>query len=195
MSNKISKYPKLLETIKCLDGSVYNLGYHQDRVNTSRERLGLTDPLKLELSPPEEGLFRCRIIYSDTIHSLQYLPYQIKQPSRFKLIETDISYSLKYEDRDAINALFNKKEEADEIIMIKNGLVMDSSIANLCFFDGEKWLTPKYPLLKGTTRQRYLDLAKIQEADINANEIQNYSKIALMNAMLDFYIIENAIIL
>jgi len=186
---------KLLETIKCRDGSVFHLNYHQQRVNTSRAKLGFDNTLKLELSPPKNGLYRCRIVYEKEIEKLEYIPYRAKKIQSFKLLETDISYSLKYENRDEINALFAQKEEADEIIMVKNGLVTDTSIANICFYNGKEWLSPKSPLLKGTTRQRYLDASRIKIADIPLKEIKNYSKIAVMNAMVDFYIIENAIIL
>ena len=186
---------KLLETIKCHDGSVFNLDYHQNRVNTSRSQLGYTGRLELRLSPPEHGLYRCRIIYAKEIEKIEYLPYQLKKTQSFKLLESNINYDLKYENRDELNALVEKREEADEIIIIKNGLVTDTSIANLCFFDGRQWLTPKTPLLEGTTRQRYLDAGRIVPADIYAKNIAKYPKIAMLNAMVDFYLIEDAIIL
>jgi len=185
---------KLLETIKCLDGTAFNLGYHQKRVDRSRVKLGLNDGLELELSPPKKGLYRCRIIYEDEIEQLEYIPYQQKEIKSFKLINSTISYPLKYENRDDLNALFKQRNEADEIIIVKNGLVTDTTIANLCFFDGIQWLTPKTPLLEGTTRQRYLDTKTVKTADIYAKDLHKYSKIAMMNAMIDFYIIENVII-
>ena len=151
--------------------------------------------MDLKLSAPKNGLYRCRIVYEKEIEKLEYIPYRQKRIQSFKLIDTDISYSLKYENRDEINTLFEQREEADEIIIIKNGLVTDTSIANVCFYNGKEWLSPKLPLLKGTTRQRYLDTAKIKTADIPVKDIKNYSKIAIMNAMVDFYIIENVIIL
>jgi 4-amino-4-deoxychorismate lyase len=102
---------------------------------------------------------------------------------------------LKYEDRSEINALLEKHPEADDIIIIKDALVTDTSIANLCFFDGTHWLTPKRPLLHGTCRQRLLQTQKILPADIDYRSLKDFSKIAIMNAMTDFHIIENAIIL
>ena len=185
---------KLLETIKCLDGTAFNLNYHQKRVDNSRAKLGLTGELELELSPPKKGLFRCRVIYENEIEQLEYIPYQQKEIKSFKLINSSISYPLKYENRDELNTLFNQRNEADEIIIVKNGLITDSTIANLCFFDGAEWLTPKTPLLEGTTRQRYLEDKTIKTANIYAKDLHNYSKVAMMNAMIDFYIIENVII-
>jgi len=184
----------LLETIKCLDGIVFHLPYHQKRVDDSRQKLGMHSPLTLSINPPKTGMYRCRVIYEDQILDIEYIPYEPKTPKSFKLIPSKIDYALKYEDRNELNDLFAKKEEADEIIIIKNGFVTDTSIANICFYDGIQWVTPKTPLLKGTTRQRYLDEGKIHLADISAENINKFSKIALLNAMIDFHIIENAII-
>jgi 4-amino-4-deoxychorismate lyase len=74
-------------------------------------------------------------------------------------------------------------------LIIKNELVTDTSIANIAFFDGEKWLTPKKPLLKGTTRARLLENGEIFEADIDVHTLKNYTQVALLNAMIDFDII------
>ena len=183
----------LLETIKCHDGKVFHLPYHQNRVNISRQKLGFSSLLELSISPPKKGLFRCRITYGEEIKSIDFIPYIPKEVNSFKLVFSELSYDLKYEERKAINELMS--EEADEIIIIKNELVTDCSIANLCFFNGEEWLTPKTPLLKGTTRARLLDEKKIKLADIHYTEVQKFEKIAMINAMIDFYIIENAIIL
>ena len=184
----------LLETIRCVNGKVLYLEYHQDRLNKSRKKLGFKNKLNLEIDAPNKGLYRCRIVYNEFIEKIEFIPYVKKNILSFKLINSDIDYSLKYENRDKINKLLELKENADEIIIIKDGLVTDTSIANICFFDGTDWITPKAPLLKGTTRQRYLDNCKIKEADIRVEDIQKYSKIALLNAMIDFDITENAII-
>lgn len=186
---------RLLETIHILEGEVLNLEYHQKRVNRSRTQLGFHDTLPLELSAPKEGEFRCRVLYEREIEKVEYLPYRRKEISSFKLLHSDIVYDLKYEDRSAINDLIQKCPEADEIIIVKNSLITDTSIANLCFFDGSNWLTPKSPLLYGTCRERLLDTHKIITADIDYRSLNDFSKIAVMNAMTDFQIIENAIIL
>lgn len=188
------KSSKLLETIRCLDGNVLHLNYHQKRMNLSCRILGYTDNISLHLNPPKLGLYRCRVVYEKEIEKIEYIPYIKKNISSFKLIHSDISYSLKYENRDEINNLYKQRGDSDEIIIVKNGLITDTSIANICFFNGKEWLTPKNPLLNGTTRQRLLDENKIKTADISYKEIKKYSKIALLNAMIDFDIKENAII-
>lgn len=186
---------RLLETIHVVDGQILNLDYHQKRLEYSRKCLGFFSELLLTLDPPKNGEYRCRILYEKEIEKIEYIPYRKREVSSFKLIHSDIEYSLKYEDRHEIEHLFEQKEKADDIIIIKNDLVTDTSIANLCFYDGNNWITPKHPLLKGTTRQRLLDEGQIKCADIHHSDIHNYSKMAVMNAMSDFCIIEDAIIL
>jgi len=184
----------LLETIKCLDGQCFHLDYHLQRLNSSRKSLGHLQALTLDLDPPKKGLYRCRIVYAQEIQKIEYLPYTMKLPHSFKCIHSNISYPLKYTNRKEIDQLFSQKEKADDIIIIKDGYITDTSIANLCFYDGKKWLTPKQALLPGTTRQRLLDEEKIHEADIVYSDIHDFSKIAIMNAMIGFQIIEDAII-
>ena len=180
---------KYLETIKVEDGQIYHLEYHQWRLERA---LGIKETHKLSelLSPPQKGLYRCRIIYcKDTIH-IEYIEYIKRQVKTLKIIYDDsIEYSKKYENRESINTLYSQKEEADDILIIKNSLIRDTSIANIAFFDGEIWFTPKNPLLEGTTRRRFLKSAKIVEKDIRVEEIKAFKKIALMNAMIDFDII------
>jgi len=186
---------RLLETIHILEGKALNLDYHQERMDRSRSQLGFKGKLELKLSPPKNGEYRCRVLYEKEIEKVEYLAYKRKDISSFKLVHSDIIYDLKYEDREEIHTLLEKHPEADDIIIIKDALITDTSIANLCFFDGTHWLTPKRPLLQGTCRQRLLDTNKIITADIDYRSLNDFSKIAVMNAMTDFHIIENAIIL
>ncbi len=181
-----------LETIKVLDGKVCNLSYHQERLESvldSLETLKSYD-LSLLISPPQQGLYRCRVIYNSQEIDISYLEYRKREVKSFKLIYDDtIVYDKKYAQRNLIDEYFSKKSDSDEIIIVKNGLITDTSIANIALYDGERWLTPKSPLLQGTTRRRYLDKGKIVEEDISVEKLKSYKKIALMNAMIDFDII------
>ena len=71
------------------------------------------------------------------------------------------------------------------MIFVKNGLVTDSSYANLVFFDGTEWVTPTTFLLNGTCRQRLLSERKIKERIIHATDIPSFTHIGLINAMID----------
>ena len=71
-----------------------------------------------------------------------------------------------------------------------NGLLTDTSIANIALWDGRQWHTPARPLLKGTRRAELLDNGILTEHDIPVEKIWTYRKIRLFNAMLHFGEIE-----
>lgn len=181
---------KYFETIKCEDYEVFNLEYHNNRVaNTIAINLNLQD----YIYPLSDELLRCKLIYDESgVLEVDYFPYKKRDIKSFKLVFDDkIDYSKKALHREELDNLFLQKESADEIIIIKNGLVTDTSIANIAIFDGTNWLTPKEPLLKGTTRARLLENKEIFEKDISVEMLEKASKIALMNAMIDFDVLED----
>ena len=178
-----------LETIKINDAKVYNLPYHQARFTKTLAshypKAKVPNLTKYLHALPPKGIYKCRILYADKIHSITYEPYTPKDISSFTLIEGDLDYSYKYADRTALDAL--KRDAAtDEIIIHKKGLITDTSYSNLAFFDGTRWLTPRFALLKGTMRSRLLEERKIMEADISIHDLGHFSAMAMMNAMLGF---------
>ncbi len=186
----------LLESIKVLNGSVYNLNYHQQRCDNSLKALHVKKRYNLKnlIHPPKNGLFRCRIVYNDKNIHVSYHAYQFQAINCLKLVYSDIRYPLKYQNRDELDKLFNQKHNCNDIVIVKNNLITDTTKANLAFFDIDTWYTPKTPLLHGTTRQYLLDKKWIHSLDITVNEINKFQKIAIMNAMIGFYIIKNGII-
>jgi len=184
----------LFETIKVEDGKVFNLEWHNLRLNKSRKELFSslsTIDLKDFISPPPTGLYRCKIIYNHKIQSVEYFPYQAKTFQNFQVIKSQLDYKHKYTNRLAIQELLEKH---DEIIIEKDGLLTDTSIANIAFFDGETWFTPTTPLLEGTTRARLLDEGFLKLKNIKKENIKNYSHFALMNAMIGFRIQKSILI-
>ena len=181
-----------LETIKAVDGEIFHLSFHQKRLESVLRSLGSREfPSLLHLlNPPKKGLYRCRVLYTKDTVDVSYHPYLQREIHSLKLIYDDtIVYDKKYANRDMLNTLFSLKKEADDILIIKNGLVTDTSIANIAFFDGKKWLTPKTPLLEGVTRERLLEEKKIFKQDIQVEDLASFTKVALLNAMIDFDII------
>jgi len=110
------------------------------------------------------------------------------------VIDETLKYPLKYENRDMLNTLVTQNSHADDILIVQDTKVTDTSIANVAFYDGTSWFTPKTPLLHGTTRARLLDEGKLITKDIFLDSLQNYTKIAIMNAMIGFVEIENGIL-
>ena len=96
-----------------------------------------------------------------------------------------LDYSHKYIERENLNALFTQKGECDDVLIVKKGMITDSSYANVVFFDGKDWWTPKTPLLKGTCRARLLHQGIINEVLLEVNDIKNFKGLKLVNSLRD----------
>lgn len=167
-----------------MDESLQALG-HQNRYD-----------LKSLLTPPDDGLYRCRVLYGADCFEVQYVPYRKRSVTSLQPIEADdLEYGLKYSDRTPLDALAPYRGDADDLLIIKAGYVTDTTIANIAFFDGARWLTPKAPLLKGTTRARLLEEGVLHESMIHISTIGDFSSFALMNAMIGLEVIKDGIIL
>ena len=183
--------PEFFETIKIENGEICNAEWHQKRFERTLMHFGGTitqDIVSLIKPPSPKGLFRCKVVYTpqEIVH-ISYFPYTKRSVTSLKLLEANkIDYRFKYLDRSAIDALFAQREACDDVLVIQNGLLTDTTIANVAFFDGKEWLTPEKPLLEGTTRARYLAEGRLKPADITSAMLGSFSKIALLNAMIDF---------
>lgn len=179
------------ETI-CFENHTFrNLEYHQARLDRTRLNLyGLKPDWKLTdvLQIPEDLSdikYKCRISYSkepEKIEWTTYVPREINQIQR--VYDGHIDYTFKYENRQTLNSLYAQRGKADEILIIKNGLVTDSAFCNVALYDGDKWYTPAKPLLVGTQRTFLLDSGILTERKITENDLRNYSHIRLFNAMV-----------
>jgi len=190
---------RLIETIELKNGKLSEIIYHNKRLNVARSELfGIRESLSIEkeIEIPEKykkGIFRCRVLYDKNIIKTEFFPIKERHIRSFKLVyDNKIDYHLKYDDRSALNKLLEKKGPADEIVIIKNGMVTDCSIGNLLFFDGNEWITPDTPLLKGTQRAFLLNKKMIREGKIREEDICKYKKIGIINALLN---ISNMIVL
>ena len=183
---------RFIETIRVENGRALSLPYHQKRVNESLLLTG-GGSVRLFLAgllgnlPTTEGVFKARIVYDNAGKVLEQSlsPYSPKKVRTLRLVECDdIDYSLKYADRTILNALAARAGSADEIIIVRHGKLTDTSYSNIALYDGGNWFTPRYPLLRGTMRQRLLDEGVIQEADITPADLERYSQVSLINAMM-----------
>lgn len=178
------------ETIKCDDFEVFNLKYHNKRISRT---IGINIYLNEYIYPPSNELLKAKVIYScEGVEEILFSKYKKREIKSFKIVYDDnIIYDKKSTNRKHLDRLFEQKEEADEIIIIKNDLLSDTSIANIAIFDGSTWITPKKPLLEGTTRAKLLENGEMFEKDISLKMLKEAKKIALLNAMIGMDIIEN----
>jgi 4-amino-4-deoxychorismate lyase len=184
---------QLFETIKCSDGKLFNMEFHQARFEKAcREFFGFSTHIILieSIEIPEfakTGLFRCRVTYSKQIDKIEFISHQYREIKSLKLVEDDeIDYRFKFDNRERLNLLFEKRGTCDDIIIVKNGLITDSSYANIIFFDGVKWWTPDSSLLEGTQRAKLLRENKISACRIAYKDISKYKKAGLINALNNF---------
>lgn len=183
---------QLVETIKCKNGKLENLQYHQARFNLSRkEHFGENFELNLfeEIKVPgayQSGLFRCRVIYTSEIEKIEFHAHKYRKVESLKLVEDNsINYSFKFTDRKRLNELFEKRGTCDDILIVKNSCITDSYAANVIFFDGKEWWTPDTPLLHGTRRTQLIEEGKIKVCRITPDDLSRFEKAGLINAMQD----------
>lgn len=184
---------QFFETIKIVNFIPQNLELHNARLNfTRKEIFGINDSLNLNdilssISIQSAEIYKCRVIYSKSIERIEVLPYFRKEIKKLKIINCDkISYDHKSTDREFLNKLLDKKENCDEILIVKNNLITDTSFSNIAFYDGAKWFTPAKPLLKGTKREMLIRNLSLNEKEIRVEEIfKNFTSFSLINAMLE----------
>jgi 4-amino-4-deoxychorismate lyase len=180
----------LLESIKILNGKVYNLTLHEQRANRSRKMLfGIERPLNLRkaIVVPEKfktGLVKCRVIYGENIETVSFSFYDKRKINSAKvIIEDNVPYDHKYVIRKELDALYAKREHHDEIIITKNGMVTDAYYFNLVFEREGKYFTSDTPLLQGIQREKLILSQKVQEIPIHIDEISSYERLHFVNAL------------
>lgn len=183
---------QFIESIKIEDQEVFLLNLHQKRVNETFAHFGKEGSIDIakiykDLAHDEDGLFKLRITYDlNKNFRTQLIPYAISEIDDFQLVENNAyDYSFKFEDRKELEKMI-AKAKADEIIIVKNNHITDTSFSNILFKKGKDWFTPTTYLLNGVQRTHLLKSKKIKEAEITLQNIKEYSHFQLINAMNDF---------
>lgn len=183
----------LVESIRIEFKQLQHVEYHNMRFNSARKAMfGIDNAIPLEemILIPESisnNRYKCRITTNGKSINYDISEYHQKEIKSLKVVYCDtIDYSIKTDNRDQLNSLYDKKENCDDIIIVKNGLITDSSSANIILFDGKEWVTPNSPLLKGTMRQYLLTQKLVKEEEAKIENLNRYKKIKLINAMIDF---------
>lgn len=196
---------RFIESIRMIDGEAAALPYHQKRVDRTLQsiehgtaRLSLAEIVGTMSETyfgkglcgqacKERKIYKARIVYNikGEILEAAIMPYTMRKINSIRLVKCDnIDYSLKYADRSGLDALSELADGADEIIIVRHGMLTDTSYSNIALLNGDKWVTPRTPLLKGTMRQQLLDKNLLIEADITPETLKDYQQICLINAMM-----------
>lgn len=182
----------MIESIKIQFRQLQNIEWHNRRLNeTCRKLYGkfIDVDLKSKIRIPKldiEKIYKCRVLYGPDVYDIDIQEYKPRVLNKLKLIvDNDIDYRFKYEDRSAFEKLMTQKGEADDILIVKNGCITDTSYSNIVFFDGSKWITPDTYLLNGTQRQRLLQEGKIVEERITPEDLHRFKLVKPINTMLE----------
>ena len=177
------------ETIKVLNGSIMNFDLHMARLTkTVNYFFPKCPPPVLSITVPPEcrnGLYRCRVTYSRKIESIEFIPYVRRKITTLSLIDgSTINYGWKSCDRSKLETL-KEASGHDEVIIVKNGAITDTTFSNLVFENGAGLFTPTTALLPGTQRSKLINEGIVHETIITVNDLCNYHRVFLINAMLD----------
>ncbi len=183
-----------VESIKYSNYLHYNLKYHQARLDDTRSRFypGVKPVmLKEVLVPPaetiEDNIYKCRVIYGESISEITYELYTPRIIDQYYLLDCPeyFDYSYKFTDRSMFDNVRINLKKNEDYIYIRNGLITDTSFANLIFSDGNSLFTPADPLLKGTKRAYYIKQGIVKEEEIKVNDLKKFKYLQIINAMID----------
>lgn len=198
---------ELLETICVINGTALRLPFHVARVRASCQMLGWKDVGKellqtwltfLQSIPHEyqKGRVMMRTVYNETgVSSVTFQQYQLRPVRSLRCVEANhLHYSLKSTDRSGITHCVEQRENCDDVLILQHNLLTDTSIANIAFLNEEQgncWMTPANPLLRGTHRAALLRSGTIvEDAALTLDRLEEFSRIRLFNAMIDWGEIE-----
>jgi 4-amino-4-deoxychorismate lyase len=183
----------LFETCLVVDGEVQNRADHNERV--ARSSLALWghkielpwDTLESDLRVDDEiqpGQVRLRVEYDKTgVIRVDNRPYFKSVMALVRVFETFLTYEHKFADRGDLEAIYKHRGLAHDVLMVIDGLVTDTTTANVAMFDGKSWFTPRKPLLLGTCRARMLRQGLLKETDITEEQIRGAQSVVVMNAL------------
>ena len=138
---------------------------------------------------PDVPRLRGRLVYNlhgEADFSLQ--PYAPRHIETLRLVHDDhIDYALKRTDRSALDACFARRRGADDVIIVRRGLLTDTTVANLALFDPHtaRWYTPAVPLLAGTHRSALLSAGvRTPPPNLTPESLVRFTRLRLFNALL-----------
>ncbi len=178
------------ETIRIQNGKIYNLNLHQKRLDQTIKAI-FKKPSQISLEkeitiPKGDALFRCKVIYDTKIKDINFYPYTPKHIEKIALVDSSISYRYKSTNRSCFEELLKNHPNYDDILIIKDDLLRDTTIANIALYDGLNWYTPTNPLLKGTYREYMIRQKELKMKNLTKKELKICTKFAIMNAMIGF---------
>lgn len=181
-----------IESIRILNNKPRLLKYHNRRLNTTI-RSHYENKVKIDLKSiiqtdhlDKKVEYKCRVVYDQNIVSIEFQPYQRKIINKIKVVYSQkaIDYRYKWVERKDLDELFSLKDEANEIIIVNpDGHITDAYYYNVILEKEGLLFTPNTNLLNGVMRRNLLSKGKIQEKTIHIDQLHEFEKIYLINAL------------
>lgn len=132
------------------------------------------------------GLVKCRVVYDSEVRKVSFLPYAMRRIKSLRLVSGDgVDYRYKSTDRSVFARLLEERGKCDDVLIVRDGWVTDTSFTNVVFEDACGGLyTPETCLLEGIMRQSLLDEGRIQACPIRMEDIHRFRRVLLVNAMI-----------
>ena len=162
---------RFIESIQLLDGRLLNLNFHQKRLDATQKKFFGSSTIDLseerhKIQKATTGKYKLRLVYDALIREIDIVEYKTPVINSLKLVESNLDYSYKFEDRNLLQELYDRRSEKDDILIIKEGLITDSFYCNVALRSGDTWYTPENPLLRGTKRGQLIQSKKLVQARI-----------------------------
>ncbi|MDE7080782.1 MAG: aminotransferase class IV [Muribaculaceae bacterium] len=189
--------PVFLESIRISDGEMMLPELHARRMHdTCIEAFGhcpLPSPDSIRV--PEEfgrGEVKLRILYDDAGWRHEFAHYSPRRVCSLRCVEVPagFDYHLKYADRSGLDALRLRRGEADEILILRDGVPCDTSYSNILLADDAgRLVIPSSCLLPGVMRRHLTESGQaevlpVSRADLLPGNQFGFTRLLMINAML-----------
>ncbi len=198
-------YP-CLEAIEWTDGRARRLTYHQQRIDAAFrcrypelrpfdlaaelegiQEAGSDERMESGCFFPGKGRYKLRLEFDFKLRRLEFQEYRLRKVESLQAVAIDQEpMEYKSSARELINAAFAQRGDCDDVVLIRDGLLTDTSYSNIALFDGRKWLSPRIPLLYGTRRAYLIDRGQIETADLRLEDIGRFQLLRIFNALIGF---------
>ncbi|MCF8361994.1 MAG: aminotransferase class IV [Prolixibacteraceae bacterium] len=184
---------QIVESIRIENKKLQNIDLHNERFQKARKTMfNESDYVNLEkhLEIPANisgKRYKCRVTYDGNSLLYTIKQYYQRPVHSLRIVHINhIDYPIKTDNREQLDNAFALRNGCDDIIIVKNGFITDAWAANIILFNGNEWHTPSTPLIRGTQREYLIRSQQISVKDITEKDLGKYSKIKLVNAMIDF---------
>lgn len=185
-----------IESVRISKGRMMLAPFHERRMfDTCMEAYGefRLPPLSAIDMPDwcHAGEVKMRIVYGRNIENVSFVRYERRVVGSLKVVEAgaEMDYHLKYADRSCIERLYGMRGHCDDILIVRNGRICDTSYTNVIMTDGKRRFVPSTCLLPGVMRSWLISTGKVMVDDFDVSSLMpdnkwGFTHIIMINAMM-----------